>query len=136
MYEVFDHTADLGLRITAASIDELFVEAAHGLLSVLVDNPEDVRPENETSFEIEGNEKDYLLFDWLSELIYRFETDGQLFSQFDVTVTETGLKATARGEPADQSRHRLAHEVKAVTYHQLEVEETKEGWRAQLIVDI
>ena len=136
MYETFEHTADLGLRVAAASLDELFAEAARGLLSVLVDNPQDVQPDIESAFKIEGSEKDYLLFDWLSELLYRFESSGQLFSKFDISLTETGLNAVVWGESAEETRHHLAHEVKAITYHQLKVEQSPDGWTAQVIVDI
>lgn len=136
MYETFDHTADLGLHVEAADLNTLFAEAARGLLSILVDNPDEVRPLREVPFEIEGTAKDFLLFDWLNELLYRFETEGLLCSEFSIDVTETGLTARARGESADPDRHRLAHEVKAITYHQLEVTQTPTGWQARVIVDI
>jgi SHS2 domain-containing protein len=136
LFETFDHTADLGLRVRAAGVDSLFQEAAVGLFSVLVDNLEDVRPIQEVSLRIDGTEKDYLLFDWLNELLYRFETEHLLFSQFDVHVNDAGLTATARGEPIDRDRHRLAHEVKAITYHQLSVKHSENGWCAEVIVDI
>jgi SHS2 domain-containing protein len=53
-----------------------------------------------------------------------------------VKVDEQGLKAKARGEPLDRERHELSHEVKAITYHQLEVKQTDQGWQARVIVDI
>jgi SHS2 domain-containing protein len=59
-----------------------------------------------------------------------------LFSSFNVKVTDAGLTATARGEPYDPARHVLAHEVKAITYHELKVEQTADGWLAEVIVDI
>lgn len=136
MYETFDHTADIGLRIRAADLDGLFVEAAKGLFSLIVENPSAIRSLEESTFQVTGSETDYLLFDWLNELLYRFETGGMLFWEFDVHVTDEGITATARGERADTERHQLAHEVKAITYHHLKVEETAEGWLAELIVDI
>ncbi len=136
MYELFDHTADLGLRVTAADRNELFAEAARGLLAVLVDDPATVQPRTEVTFEVDGTQVDYLLFDWLSELLFRFDTEGMLFSEFELDIHDRGLNAIARGESADAERHQLAHEVKAITYHQLEVRETNDGWSAQLIVDI
>ena len=136
MYETFEHTADLGLRIRAPELDALFDDAARGLFSIIVDNLDAVRPDQEATIEIQGREKDYLLFDWLSELLYRFETDHLLFSEFQVHVDDAGLKARLRGEPVDLDRHHLAHEVKAITYHQLTVEQTDDGWFAEMIVDI
>lgn len=136
MFETFDHTADIGLRVTAATLEELFVEAARGLTSLLVDDFDDVRPEVGETVRIAGDEADYLLFDWLNELLFRFETRGLLFREFEVHLEAGGLTANIRGEFCDRSRHRLAHEVKAITYHGLSIEQTDFGWRAELILDI
>ena len=136
MYELFDHTADLGLRVAAPDVDSLFAEAGRALFAALVDNLEDVRPETEVRLEIDGNDREYLFFDWLNELLHEFESRSILLSEFDVHVTDTGLTATGCGEPVDADRHRMAHEVKAITYHGLKVEETPDGWKAEVIVDI
>jgi SHS2 domain-containing protein len=136
MYEVFDHTADIGLRIWAEDRSSLFVESARALFSLLVLNPGEVRPVEQRSYEIAGEQDDYLLFDWLSELLYTFETEHLLLSQFQVELSGTGLRATCRGERIDRSRHQLDHEVKAITYHGLKVEPSGSGWMAEIIVDI
>lgn len=136
MYETFEHTADLGLRVRAPELEQLFVEAARGLLNVLVANPADVRPVQERRVIVEGSAADYLLFDWLTELLYLFDTEQLLLSEFDVTLDSDGLKAVCRGEPIDRGRHDMDHEVKAITYHGLTVQQTDQGWLAELIVDI
>lgn len=136
MYEVFDHTADIGLRLRADDLNSLFAEAGCGLTSLIVEDVATVTPTDTEEFDIAGTETDYLLFDWLNELLYRFETDGRLFSQFDVNITDSGLHATAHGETVDPARHQLSHEVKAITYHHLNVEQTPDGWQAELILDI
>lgn len=136
MYETFEHTADIGLRVRAVELSDLFADAARGLFSIVVENLDDVRPLQHVDFEIPGREKDLLLFDWLNELLYRFETDRLLFCEFHPTISDTGLTARALGEVADERRHRLSHEVKAITYHQLAVEHTPAGWAAQVILDI
>jgi SHS2 domain-containing protein len=79
---------------------------------------------------------DYLLFDWLKELLYHFAADHLLLGSFAVQTTDTGLTGKAWGEPLDRSRHLLEHEVKAITYHGLRVEQTVDGWLAEVIVDI
>ena len=66
MYELFEHTADLGLRVQANTLDELLVEAARGLLAMLVANPQDVRPVQTKTVTIDEAEPAYLLFDWLT----------------------------------------------------------------------
>lgn len=136
MYETFEHTADLGLRVKAADLPTLFAEAARGLMSVIVANLDEVKPVREMTLEVAGDALDELLFDWLSEVLYAFESEHLLLSEFAIELTDAGLKATARGEPLDVGRHQLEHEVKAITYHGLKVEQTAEGWLAEAILDI
>jgi SHS2 domain-containing protein len=136
MYETFEHTADLGLRVRAPDLDVLFAEAGACLFSAIVEEPGAVRPSQRADLRIDGSDREYLLFDWLRELLYRFDSRHLLFSRFEVRVGETGLEAAAWGEPFDPARHALAHEVKAITYHGLKVERTGEGWLAEVIVDI
>jgi SHS2 domain-containing protein len=136
MHETFEHTADLGLRMRAASLEELFAEAGRALFSVLVENQGAVRPAQEVEIRVEGDERDYLLFDWLKALLYHFDAEHLLFSDFRVEVRPDGLVGKAYGEPLDRTRHELGHEVKAITYHGLKVEPTADGWLAEVIVDI
>ncbi len=136
MHELFEHTADLGLRATAPTLNALFAEMAACLVTAMVEEPASVQPAQEVRIELAGNDREFLLFDWLKELLLRFETDRLLFASFEVKVTDVGLTATARGEEYEPSRHVLAHEVKAITYHELKVEQIAGGWLAEVIVDI
>jgi SHS2 domain-containing protein len=136
MYETFDHTADLGLRVRAADLNTLFAEAGLALESTLVEDLGPVRPVRSLEIRLPADDLEYLLFDWLKALLYHFDVDKLLFSRFDVKVSDAGLEATAWGEPMDDQRHELAHEVKAITYHELKVEKTADGWLAEVIVDI
>ena len=143
MYEVFEHTADLGLRIRAFSLDELFADAGRGLISQLA-NLSIVQPVCVKTFALQNESLDYLLFDWLSELLYAFEESHLLLAEFDVQISHSAgnageyhLTATCRGETADFARHELDHEVKAITYHGLFVRQNDDGsWEAEVIVDI
>lgn len=136
MYELFEHTADLGLRATAPDLNALFAEMGRCLLASVVEDPASVRPAQDVRIELAGTDREFLLFDWLKELLLRFETEQMLFASFDVAVTDTGLTATARGEQYDPARHALAHEVKAITYHELKIEQVGGAWLAEVIVDI
>ena len=136
MYETFDHTADLGLRIRAADLDTLFDEAAQALFSAIVEDLSAVRPERLVEVNLSADERDYLLFDWLKTLLYHFDAEHVLYSRFEVRVTPAGLSGRAWGEPLDRARHELCHEVKAITYHGLRVSQTDDGWLAEVIVDI
>ena len=136
MFELFEHTADLGLRVRAGTLEELLSEAARGLLAMLIANPAAVRCIQVKTFELGPEEPEFLLFDWLNELLYAFETEKLLLVEFDLRLEGGELRATCRGEPMDAARHQMEHEVKAITYHGLRVEQTAEGWEAELIMDI
>jgi SHS2 domain-containing protein len=136
MFELFDHTADLGLRIRAADLNRLFEDAGRALFSAILANPESVRAVEEATFRIEGTRLDDLLVDWLGELLYTFETRKMVFGEFDVRVDESGISAAARGEPIDPGRHQFDMEIKAITYHGLKVEREADGWLAEVIVDL
>ncbi len=136
MYETFEHTADLGLRIRAADRDTLFAEAAQCLFSAIVEDLATVRPLRKIDIKVQGDELDFLFFDWLRELLYRFDAEHLLLSKFEVHVTAKGLTASAWGEPLDRARHNMEHEVKAITYHGLRVEKVGDAWEAEVIVDI
>jgi SHS2 domain-containing protein len=136
MHEVFEHTADLGLRIRAAELDQVLEEAALAMFSVIVANLDEVRPLQSVVFRLSADCRENLLRDWLGELLYTFDTRRLLFSQFSVRVHDLSLEATARGEPIDPARHRLGMEIKAVTYHALRLDRVEDGWLAEVIVDI
>lgn len=141
MYEVFEHTADLGLHLEANDLNGLFAEAGRGLCSLIIENIEDIVPTTTISINISGTTSDqdsteYLLFDWLNELLYQFESQRLLLTNFEIAFTEQGLKAKAQGEKFDPARHQTDHEVKAITYHGLKVVQTANGWIAEVIVDI
>jgi SHS2 domain-containing protein len=136
MYETFDHTADVGLRVRSADLKGLFEDAARALFSVLVANPDTIRSVEEISFTLAGDRRDDLLFDWLAELLFVFDTRRMVFSRFDVDLHDSGLSATVGGEPVDRDRHELDVEVKAITYHGLKVERDGDGWLAEVIVDL
>jgi SHS2 domain-containing protein len=136
MFETFEHTADLGLRVRAADLETLFNEAAQALFAAVVEEPSAVLSRQRLDITLPIDDYEYLLFDWLRKLLYHFDSEHLLFGRFEVSFDDSGLKATAWGEPYDPARHALAHEVKAITYHGLRVERMDDGWLAEVIVDI
>lgn len=136
MYELFDHTADLGLRIRAADLNALFAEAGLALLAALVENPDAVRDTVRVEVKLPAEDHVDLLYDWLKAILYQVNGEGMLCSRFVVHVADSGLIGEAWGEPIDPTRHELSHEVKAITYHELKVEPSEGGWLAEVIVDI
>ena len=136
MHETFEHTADIGLRVRADSLDHLFEEAASGLSTLLVENLEAVRPVCVWNAKIQGPDPTFLLLDWLDELLYQWTVKHLIFIHFSVQVTDDGLAAQARGEAFEPARHRADFDIKAITYHGLKVEREGQGWLAEVIVDI
>jgi SHS2 domain-containing protein len=142
MFEFFEHTADVGIRVQGDTLESALAEAGRAFSSLIVENLDAVRASEQVRIDLpqpdtSPNSLDYLLFDWLSALLTEFESSGQVFSQFDVRSTPAGIVADCRGEPLDPARHRLGHEVKAITYHQLELRQTGDGgYAGQVIVDL
>jgi SHS2 domain-containing protein len=141
MYEIFEHTADFGIRAQAERLDSLFVEAARGLFALMVTHPEAVQPREERTFQIQGDDLEALLHDWLDELLFLFSAKRLAFIDFQVAFEgdiahPTGLTATVRGEPLDLERHGIEVEVKAITWHALRIVHQNEGWLSEVIVDV
>jgi len=135
-YEVFEHTADVGLHAYGSTLPELFIHAAQGMESLMVPL-EQVRLQVSREITAEGHDVVSLLIAWLNELIFLFDTEYLIFREFEIdSLTETHLKGRASGEPYDAQRHDLSSAIKAVTWHEAAVEQTAEGYKARLIFDI
>src|SRR5690242_6109625 len=101
MYETFEYTADLALRIRARDLDTLFAEAAEALFSAIVEDLSSIEPRQHIGVSLPADDIEYLFFDWLKALLLRFDTEHLLLGRFEVTVTAEGLKGAAWGEPLD-----------------------------------
>jgi SHS2 domain-containing protein len=134
-FQIIDHTADAGIRVTAVSLEGLF-EVAALALSELITRVELITYRVERTFQLAENDLETLLVSWLQELLYLFDTEGLIFGRFQVKLEDGRLEAIAWGEPFDPGVHPLKTEVKAVTYHQLELVRTASGWQTQLIFDV
>ncbi len=136
--ELFDHTADVGLRIRGEDLDDLFRTAAEGLFDLIVANREAVAIERDEPIELAAESPADLLVAWLDELLFRFETGHRVYGRFRVEVAEDGrsLRGEVGGEAINRDRHVLDHEVKAITRHAYRLEREGDGWIAELILDI
>ncbi len=129
-------TADTGLLAWGATPEELFENAALGLAAIMAD-PRRVRPAEERAVAVEGGDLPALLAAWLGELVYLFDAEAFLGSEFRVDRIGGGaLAATVRGERYDPRRHRLGDYVKGVTRHRLEAGRHGDRWRARVILDL
>jgi len=131
-------TGDAAFEAEGRTLEELFREAAVATFEVMVDT-KGVEPRITREVELKNEAVDGLLFDWLSELVYLKDAEAVLFSKFNVNIKKNDayeLKAKASGENINQQKHDLRSDVKAVTYHMLEVKKTGKNWTARVILDI
>jgi SHS2 domain-containing protein len=134
-YRVFDHTADVGIEVWAPDVAGLLENAARGMYAVMADLSE-VRSLESREVRLAAGGVEELLIAWLLELLFLTETEGVVFSRFEVDATETELRGVAWGESFDAERHPTGAVVKAVTRHQLSVKHDASGWKARVIFDI
>lgn len=135
-WKILEHTADIGIRAVGTSAEEVLVQAADAMFSILTETGS-VRPDVEVAVELEAPDREALLHDWLEELLFQSQTRSMLFSRFDVRrYEEIRLSASAWGEPLDPDRHPLKLEIKAVTFHRLSFGPAEAGWEATVIFDI
>lgn len=135
-FEYFEHTADIGMRVRAATSAALIESAIVGLRTLLVGDSE-VGSNDTRTIDIRGVEADLLLFDALNEVLFAFETEGFLpAAAFVMKVEGDNWRIAMLGEAFDADRHTRHHEVKAVTYHGLSVNQSENGWCAEVIFDI
>jgi SHS2 domain-containing protein len=135
-YEIFEHTADVGIEARGASLPELFASAAEGMMSLLIDRRA-IRPAEHRELRVAADDLEGLLVDWLNELLVLLNADGFVPAGFEVTeVSEKNvLVADVTGEPVDPARHHFRLDIKAATYHQVKVVKNSE-WRARVILDV
>ncbi len=134
-FQIIDHTADVGILVSAPTLEGLF-ETAAWAFTELITRVDALRHRVERQFNLQEDAIDTLLVSWLQELLYLLDTEDLVFGRFQVNIQDSSLEATAWGEVFNPEIHTIKTEIKAVTYHQLEVVETDEGWRAQVIFDI
>lgn len=134
-WELVEHTADVGIRGWGADFPALVEAMAGGLFDVIVGRG-GVRTRVSRKLRIEGIGTEDLLHEALEALNTLHQVRGELYSRFRVKATQTGLLIEAWGEGIDPVRHELRTEVKAVTWHDLEVRDTGEGWEGSVLLDI
>ena len=136
-YEFFDHTADIGVHVYGATLAELFGNAAAAMYEAL--GKFELGARGEPRFlKLRADSPEDLLHDWLAELLYDLEAHHTLYDKIELTeVNQTHLAARLDGGKIDFARSQTNEEIKAVTYHQLRVEQMPDGvWRATVIFDV
>ena len=138
-FTFFSHTGDIGIAVTARTLDELFGDAAAALTETITDHRM-VAAARSVPVQLRSSALDLLLVDWLNDLVYRFDTEGFLAASANITVAPEGagwsVVGAIGGEALDPRRHPVRVLVKAATYHALDVRRTSEGWMARVVIDV
>jgi len=131
-FKEVEHTADLELEVWGETVSALFHQAARGMRHLL-DVQVDSSARATRQFNVKAIDYEGLLVDFLSELLYLLERDGLVFQNLALDLTQgTQLEVEFQGVHVES----YSREIKAVTYHNLEVKQTEEGWTANVVFDI
>ena len=132
--------ADIAFEAWGRDLEETFRSAADATMNVMVEDLDSIQPEEKREISIEHDALDLLLFNFLQEFIYYKDSEQLLLRVSKLIIQKNNshytLKATALGEKIDPGRHRMRVDVKAVTLHHFGLEETDNGWKASVILDI
>lgn len=132
--------ADIAFRARGADLESVFIAAGEATLSAMIDNLDAIEPREQRAFQLENDALDLLLFNFLNEIIYHKDCAQLLLRVDQVAITQTDgnhrLTAQAHGERLDPERHHQRVDVKAVTLHHFKLEQTADGWEAQVVLDI
>lgn len=136
-FEFFEHTADIGIRAYGNTLEEAFEEAARGVFEVMTDTSK-VNPIQCIEISVHGYDLENLLYNWIEELLYFYDSDLMLFSKFDIKIDPETLTLTGRacGEKFDPHKHEKRTVVKAMTYHMMEIKKIGSEYEVQFVVDI
>lgn len=139
-YKILDHPADIGFMAWAEDLIDLFVQTALALTSIIVDLSA-ITPREKIEIEVTGDDLESLLYSWLSEILYLFDGEGKIIGQYTITSLKTDdgcvrLHADLVGEPFKIGKHQINTYVKAITFHQLSIERTTNGYSARVFLDV
>lgn len=132
-YEIFEHTADIGIKAYGKNAEEVFVNSARAMFEIIADTRQ-IKHREQIDIDLEAEDYKELLRQWLAELLYQFSVSGIVFNEFSIqTLSSKSIKAIARGEKAPE---KIKTEIKAVTYYELEFKQTEDGYEARVIFDV
>ncbi len=135
-YKLIEHTADLGIEAYGGTPEELFCNCAFAMFDLIADL-EKINPKEKVKFELTADNQNELLINWLRRLHSCYAVEEYLFGKFHITALgENKLHGFAEGEKLDLKRHVLKKEIKAVTYHQVEIKKRDKLYAVQVIFDV
>ena len=135
-YQLLDHTADLRIRVSGTDPRDLYANAGLAL-SDLIAGPIARTAEKWIPLAVSGADRADLLVNFLRELLYLWTGEGKMVTMVTIEeISETDIKARIGVTAYRPEIHAVKHEIKAVTYHQIEVVRAATGWQAAIVFDI
>ncbi len=135
-YQTIDHTADIGIAVQADNVEVLFAEAARGLSELIFGQRAFTATETVT-LSVKGSDWPDLMINWLRELLFLWNGENQIPGPVEIRKIEPfGIEATVPVDNTPCDPHDIFNEIKAVTYHAIEVEQKDGRWQARIIFDI
>jgi len=135
-YRITTRQSELAVRVLGNSQVDLFANSAFALFDVMTDVTK-VDIKDRIPVEVEGTDRDDLMVNWMSELLYLYQGSGYLLKEFHIREAKDRLvKAEVCGEKIDPDRHEINQEIRGVAYHQSRIQKTGDQWTAQLIFEI
>ncbi len=139
-FKVLEHTADEYIMAYGLSLEEAFENAALAMFEVMTDTST-VEPKDEGHVEVEAEDEASLLYAWLEALLVKFSTEGKLYSKFKVSKIERrdkvfSLSAAVWGEEYNPEKHPSKTDVKAITYHKMEILRKKDRVAVKFLLDV
>jgi len=140
-FEFEDHTADVQVKSWGTTLEEAYSQTAYSLMTTISPNLELISPKIEKKIQVKAEDKEALLFDFLSEFLFIFDVNELIFNHIEVTQIEKldngfELKAIAKGEKFNPNKHEVGTEVKAITYSFMKIEEKKDYVEIEIVFDI
>lgn len=138
-FEILEHTADIGIAAYGKTRKEVFINAAKGMFEIIAGENKNPKENFYDKIKLEADNLEGLLFAWLNELLYISETKLVILSKFKIKeLSDYQIKAEVEGAKINPPSVKIEKEIKAVTYHRLEIKKDEESglWRAQVIFDI
>ncbi len=124
-FKILDHTADIAIQSRGKTLEDAFSNIALGMFSIISDVGS-IKTKEKFNVVLKSDDIESLAVDWLNELLYLNQTKGLLFSNFDVkSVYDNSISALCFGEHIDKKRHVIKTEIKAATYHDIQINDKK-----------
>ncbi|MEM2934083.1 MAG: archease [Halobacteria archaeon] len=138
-FEYLEHTADVKFKAYGNCLEEAFASAAFAMFNAMIDLSE-VSNKQEIAINLEAESLEDLLYDWLSELLYQFDANYIIFGKFEVDkiIEKEGkflIEARVFGEQIDLKKHKFHLQVKAVTFHDMQIKKSNDHWMIQVLLD-